>query len=166
MSLECELIPFASALIQQQAVNAVMKCNDDTEPFGLVLTEEQAVELVETRSFALKSNGRIEFGGGVIDKMLKAFCDSPYLSMRNYTQSIHALIEIFYYYKNETLDLISDDELIGFMKSAFDGSCQGSLDLLAGRELYQMARNLRFGSSAGDSGDGDSEVEEENADEE
>jgi hypothetical protein len=31
------------------------------------------------------------------------------------------------------------------MKTAFDGVCQGSLDLLSGRELYYLARNLRFG---------------------
>ncbi|WP_309446508.1 DUF6323 family protein [Desulfosporosinus nitroreducens] len=35
------------------------------------------IELVETRTFSLKSNGRIEFGGGVIDKIIKEFCDSP-----------------------------------------------------------------------------------------
>ena len=105
----------------------------------------QAVELVETRSIALSDNGRIEFGGGVIDKILKEFCDSLYISMHNYTQTISELLEIFYYYKNETLDLVSDDELIKHMKTAFDGICQGSLELLSGRELDRLARNIRFG---------------------
>ncbi len=31
------------------------------------------------------------------------------------------------------------------MKEAFDGVCQGSLELLADRELYWIARNLRYG---------------------
>jgi len=140
-----EIIPFASGLIQKQAVGEVIKCNDYTEQFGLVLTQAQAIELVETRSLSLRDNGRIEFGGGVIDKIIKEFCDSPYISMHNYAATLHELIETFYYYKNETLDLISDDDLIKFMKSAFDGVCQGSTDLLSGRELYQLARNLRFG---------------------
>lgn len=140
-----KLVPFASGLIQKQAVNEVVKCNDYTGQFGLVLTQAQAIELVETRYLSLRENGRIEFGGGVIDKIIKEFCDSPYLSMHNYTQTIHELIEIFYYYKNETMDLISDEDLIKFMKSSFDGICQGSLDLLSGRELYRLARNLRFG---------------------
>ena len=100
---------------------------------------------METRFIALSENGRIEFGGGVIDKIIKEFCDSPYISMHNYTQTIHELLEIFYYYKNETLDLVSDDDMIMHMKTAFDGTCQGSLDLLSWRELDRFARNLRSG---------------------
>lgn len=140
-----ELSLFGGALVEKQAVNEVMKCNDLTVKFGLVLTEAQALALVETRSFALKENGRIEFGGGVIDKIINKFCDSPYLTTHNYEETLHELLETFYYYKNETLDLMSDDDLIQYMKNAFDGVCQGSLELLAGRELYKLARNLRYG---------------------
>ena len=140
-----ELIPFASGFIQKQATQEVIKCNDYTARFGLILTPAQALELVETRSIALSENGRIEFGGGVIDKIIKEFYDSPYISMHNYTQTIHELLEIFYYYKNETLDLVSDDDLIKHMKTSYDGICQGSLDLLSGRELDRLARSLRSG---------------------
>lgn len=143
-----ELVSFHSGLIQKQAVNEIIKCNDYTEQFGLVLTQKQAAELVETRSISLRDNGRIEFGGGVIDKIIKEFCDSPYISMQNYEQTLQELIEMFYYYKNETMDLITDDDLIKFMKSSFDGVCQGSLDLLSGRELYRLAKNLRYGLPA------------------
>ena len=52
---------------------------------------------------------------------------------------------MFYYYKNETFDLISDDDLIKFMKSSFDGICKGSLELLSGLELASIASNLRYG---------------------
>jgi len=134
-----------SSLIQKQAVEEIIKCNDFTAKYGLTLTPIDAIEIVETRALALRSNGRIEFGGGAIDKLIKEFCDSPYLWMDNYVKTLHDLIEIFYYYKNETLDLISDDDLIKFMKNNFDGKCQGSLELLSGRELTNMARNLRYG---------------------
>ena len=140
-----ELSLFSGALIQKQAVNEIMKCNDMTVKFGLILTEIQALELVETRSYALKQNGRIEFGGGVIDKIISEFCDSPYISINNYNETLHELLEIFYYYKNETLDLMSDDDLIKYMKNAFDGICQGSIELLSGKELYKLAQNLRYG---------------------
>jgi len=138
-------MPLTSGIVEKQAVGEVIKCNDYTIRYSLMLTPTQAFELVETRSFALCENGRIEFGGGVIDKIIKEFCDSPYISMHNYTQTIHELLEMFYYYKNETLDLISDDDLIRHMKNAFNGICQGSLDLLSGRELDRLARNLRSG---------------------
>ena len=140
-----EIMNMASSLIQKQAVEEVEKCNEFTSRFGVTLSRAQAVELVETRTLALKSNGRIEFGGGVLDKLIKEFCDSPYISMHNYAETLNELAEIFYYYKNESLDLISDDELIKFMKDRFDGICQGSLELLSGRELAVMARNLRYG---------------------
>ena len=140
-----ELSLFSGALLQKQAVSEIMKCNDMTVKFGLILTEAQALELVETRSYALKQNGRIEFGGGVIDKIISEFCDSPYISINNYNETLHELLEIFYYYKNETIDLMSDDDLIKYMKNAFDGICQGSIELLSGRELYKLARNMRYG---------------------
>lgn len=159
-----ELCLFSGALVEKQAVNEVMKCNDLTTKFGLVLTEKQALALVETRSFALKENGRIEFGGGVIDKIINEFCDSPYLSMYNYEETLHELLEMFYYYKNETFELVSDDDLIKYMKNAFDGICQGSLDLLSGRELYKLVHNLRYGYAL-DYSEDNMEMDEDEEDE-
>jgi len=60
---------------------------------------------------------------------------------------LNELIEIFYYFKNETLDQISDDELISLMKKYFDQSCQGSVELLQNRELVALAHNIRYGIS-------------------
>jgi len=159
--LAFQLTNFSYSVIQKQAVNEIIKCNDFTAKFGLILTQNQTVELVETRSYALKSNGRIEFGGGVIDKIIKEFCDSPYISMNNYAETLHELVEMFYYYKNETLDLVSDDDLIKFMEKAFDGVCQGSLELLSGRELSKMAQNVRYGYALDYTEDDDSDEEDE-----
>lgn len=140
-----EIMNVYSSLIQKQAIDEIEKCNDFTFRFGLTLSRQDTVELVKTRTLSLKNYGRIEFGGGVVDKIIREFCDSPYISMDNYVETLHGLIEIFYFYKNETLDLISDDELIKLMKDSYDGKCQGSLELLSGRELDRMARNLRYG---------------------
>ncbi|MDD4753731.1 MAG: DUF6323 family protein [Desulfitobacteriaceae bacterium] len=156
-----EIMNVFSSLIQKQAVDEIEKSNDFTFKFGLTLSRQDAIELVETRTISLKGNGRIEFGGGVIDKIIKEFCDSPYIAMHNYVETLHELIENFYFYKNETLDLISDDELIKFMKSFFDGQCQGSLELLSGRELDKMARNLRYGYAPDYSEDNEYEKKDE-----
>ena len=127
------------------AVSEIMKCNDYTARFGLVLSQSEAQELVETRTEALSRNGRIEFGGGIIDKLIKEFCDSPFLYQGNYAETLNDLIETFYYFKNESLDGISDDELISLMKKYFDQRCQGSVELLQNRELEALARNIRYG---------------------
>ncbi|MDR0915567.1 MAG: DUF6323 family protein [Oscillospiraceae bacterium] len=147
MSLELSLFnsAFNSALATKQAAREIMRCNDFTALHGLTLTEQQSLELVETRNQSLRDSGRIEIGGGVTRRLIYEFCDSPYISMQNYAETLHELTELFYYFKTETNDLISDDDLISYMKNSFDNVCQGSLDMLAGTELDRMARNLRNG---------------------
>ena len=131
-------------IINQQATNEIIKCNEKTSKYNLILSQKEAKELVRTRNEALTSNGRIEFGGGVINKIIMEFCDSPYLMQSDYANTLHELIETFYYFKNESMDLLSDDELISLMKKYFDDRCNGSLELLQGRELEQLAKNIRF----------------------
>ena len=132
------------SLIQTQAAAEIESCNVFTAQFGLTLSRHQTLELVETRAQALKSNGRIEFGGGVITKIIRQFCDSPYITRHNYTETLHDLLETFYYYKNETLDLISDDTLIAFIHERYNVSGQGSFEILE-RELANLARQVRCG---------------------
>lgn len=143
--MDFDIIQYSYNLVNRQSADKILKCNEFTAKYGLTLTEKQAMNLVETRFRSLKENGRIEFGTGIIDKIIKEFCDSPFLNKSNYEETLQELIQIFYYYKNETLDKLSDDELIKYMKKAFDGPCQGSLELLSGTELYRIARNIRFG---------------------
>lgn len=131
----------------RQAARALLALNERTEARGLRLSEGQALELVAARTEALAKTGRIEFGGGAIERLILAFCDSPYLSRDHYAQSLRELIDLFYEFKNETLDRISDQELVGFMVQAFDGPCAGSVDLLAGQALPALARHLRDGKS-------------------
>lgn len=146
--MKFELDILSSSVVQRQSVNEIIKCNEVTQKFGLALSYQQAVQLAKTRNSLLLENGRIEFGGGVIDKIIMEFCDSSYISMNNYADTLYELLEMFYYYKNETIDLISDDDLIKFMKKSFDGACQGSTEQLYGRELARLVRNLRCGYAA------------------
>ncbi len=114
-----------------------------TLKFGLSLSEDQARSLVEQRFGALRDTGRIEFGEGVLKKLIYAFCDSPYLTQENYEETLTELQDSFYYFKNESNDLIPDDELIEFMKNIFNGKAQGSLEYLAGTSLEELCRNTR-----------------------
>ncbi|MEM1483756.1 DUF6323 family protein [Oscillospiraceae bacterium PP1C4] len=129
--------------LSRQDANELLHTNDVTCQFGLALTRDDALALIDSRNSALVNNGRVEIGSSVLERIILKFCDSPYLCEYNYTDTIGALAELFYYMKNETLDLLTDDELIQRMRSFFDGSAGGSLDLLAGRELDLMARSIR-----------------------
>lgn len=133
-------------LLNQQTVADIVKCNEKINRFGLTITAADANQLVKTRNESLINNGRIEFGGETVKSLILHFCDSPHLSQEEFAPVLHELIEIFYYFKNETLDRLSDDELITLMKKYFDGQSGGSLELLKGRELEQLARDIRSGS--------------------
>ena len=128
---------------QKNQIQKVMQTNQYTERFGLVLSEEEANLLVQERSSSLRQEQRVEFGEGILPKLIFQFCDSPYLSQDNYVESIVRLQEIFYLYKNESLDDLSDDELLDYMKEKFDGVCQGDFEYLEGTVLEEFARNVR-----------------------
>lgn len=98
-----------------------------------------------SRIKALNDTGRIEFGTGILKKLVDAFCSSPYISQENYVDTIIELQDIFYYFKNESMERISDDELIEYMKNHFDEECQGSLEYLMGTSLEELCRDLRYG---------------------
>ncbi len=152
----------SNPVMRMQAVSEIVALNKKTGRYGLFLSQPDAVALLETRNEALAGNGRIEFGGGLVNKLILAFCDSPFLSQGEYAAVLGELIDIFYYYKNESSDRLSDDELISFMKKSFDESCGGSVELLRGRELEDLAREFRSGISGEcpDYGDEEREGEE------
>lgn len=131
--------------IAQDATRQLVVCNRATEKYGLTLTEKEAAELVETRNQVLSEQGRIEFGGGILTKLVLIFRNSPYLYKQNYTQTLNELVELFYYFKNEFMDRISDDDLLLCMKECFDTRCEGSIELMEGRELERLARHIRYG---------------------
>lgn len=129
---------------KQIEIANIKKCNEYTSQYGLSLSDNQISNLLERRKETLKEAGRIEFREGIIDKLIKEFCDSPYINQENYATTLYELVEIFYEYKNETMDLISDDELIGFMKKSFDGICQGDLEYLSGTVMYKNTLDKVF----------------------
>jgi hypothetical protein len=133
-----------NVLQKQNEIFEIIKTNEETMEYGLRLSEEQALDIVETRNYVLKSYGRIELGSDLINKIIKAFCTSQYINQADYALIINELVETFYYIKNETLDLVDDDELIDLMKDYFNNSCVGSIDLLQGRELEHFARSIRY----------------------
>lgn len=123
------------ALTQRRQAEKLLACNEQTAPHGLTLTANQAEALTVTQEETLKVTGRVEFGCGVTERLIFAFCDSPYITQENYEATLHELIEMFYAFKNETADEVGDDALIDVMKEAFDGECCGSVELLSGTAL-------------------------------
>ena len=127
-------------------------CNAYSGRFGLTLRENEIAELVESRAEALRAAGRIEFGGGILPKLIRAICDSPFIMQEDYAAVLSELQEAFYRFKNETMDRLTDDELIALMVKAFNGRAQGSAEDLAEMSLEALVRCA--GDKRGDSAGG------------
>lgn len=143
--MEDGFLPQILAQFNLVAVNSVLECNKFSSGFGLSLTEDEVKELAVHRMETLKGTGRIELSGWVMPKLIFAFCDSPYIYQDNYQEMLFGLQEVFYYFKGEMLEEISDDDLINVMKEKFDTECQGSLEYLQETVLEEIARNVREG---------------------
>ena len=135
-------------ILQMQLAAAAQElrcCEDLNRLYGLTLSESDITELVELRSDALHRTGRVEFGGGILPKLIRAFCKSPYIDPSTYAATLADLQDAFYYFRNESQDLFSDDDLIEFMERVFNGSAHGSTEVLTTVSLEELCRWARNG---------------------
>lgn len=132
-------------LQKQNQLAKVMETNQLTARYGLVLSEQDAELLVEERSHVLREERRVEFGAGILPIIIEQFCDSDFIDQQNYVDTLIRLQEIFYLYKNEMQDEISDEELLHFMREQFEDVCFGDLGYLEGTCLRIFAEAIRAG---------------------
>ncbi len=132
-------------LQQKNQLAKVLETNEMTARYGLVLTQQDAELLAAERSRVLKRERRVEFGPGILPKVIEQFCDSDFIDQNNYVDTLLRLQEIFYLYKNEMQDEISDEELLHFMKEQFEEVCFGDLGYLEGTCLQIFAEAVRAG---------------------
>lgn len=133
------------AMQQKNQLADLMGTNQTAERFGLVMSKEDAELVLQERLKTLKTQRRVEFGAGIVPKIIDEFCDSDFIQQKNYVETIIRLQEIFYLYKNEMQDEITDDELLHLMKEQFENICFGDLDYLEGTCLNQFAQAIRAG---------------------
>ena len=123
----------------------MIETNQYTERFGLTLSQQDAQLILDNRKTALQKQRRVEFGEGIVPKIIFEFCDSDYIDQSNYVDTIIRLQEIFYLYKNEMHDEITDDELLHLMRKQYDELCFGDLEYLESTCLAAFAQAVRAG---------------------
>ncbi|OLR60013.1 hypothetical protein BHF70_10535 [Anaerostipes sp. 494a] len=134
---------FMIAFESKKQLEVLQKTNEYTRQFGLQLTDAEISELIVERQECLIKQQRVEFGKGILENLIFAFCDFDFIFQENYAETVAALQEIFYLYKNESMDELTDDELLSYMREAFDGECQGSLEYLESTCMERFARDIR-----------------------
>ena len=133
------------ALLERTQIQKVMESNQYTQQYGLTLSEQDAQVLAQERKSTLKEQRRVEFGESILPGIIYEFCDSAFISQSNYVESLIRLQEIFFQYKNEMLDEISDEELLEFMREQFENVCFGDFDYLEGTCLDIFSQAVRAG---------------------
>lgn len=123
----------------------VRETNQYTEKYGLTLSPEDTEILLAEKKQILKKERRVEFGESLRPRIIYTFCDSSYISQDEYVDTLVRLQEIFYLYKNEMQDEITDEELLNFMKEQFETVCFGDLQYLEGTCLDLFAQAIRAG---------------------
>lgn len=137
-------------LMIQAALSELEACEPENRACGLSLSRQDMLELVELRQEALSQTGRVEFGGGVLPKLMAAFRSSAYVDRENYPRILGELQDAFYAFKNESQDIFSDGELIDWMAEIFNGVAHGSTEILSSISLEQLCRWVRNPQEAGD----------------
>ena len=138
------LIAFEHIALQPVS-REILDLNAVSQNYGLVLNEEEARELSDTRNTALTENERIETGVGAVAKIVRRFCTSHYVTQENYPHILNEVTALFYYIKTDTADKISDDELIDELFRRFELRCNGSIDTLVSVEGERIIRMVNSG---------------------
>ena len=144
-----ELQAFFHPVSIEQKKTELMRCNQVTARYGLTLTETQMEQLAVRHEEALRASGRVEFGTGVLEKLVQAFCDSPYLVQEEYAETLAELQEQFYHLKTECMERVSDDELVEAMRLIYNEAVHGDLSGLADADRETIYRIVQTGSLRG-----------------
>lgn len=126
-----------------QRKDDLLALNETSAEYGLVLSEQEAEMLVQAGRDAIALQDRIEFGKSATTKMIEKFMHSSYLSQNGYADTIAALLEVFYEVKEESLDILTDDEVIQVMYDLFEGESGGDVEILRSRDLEELCRRIR-----------------------
>ena len=140
MSNEFSMQNIRQQMLIENAKQKIIACNSISERYGLALSEAEIKELMECRITALKNTGRVEFGNGILPKLIYSFCDSPYMEQDNYSHILAELQDAFYNFKNDSEEQFSDDEIIEYMVNIFNGKAQGSVEYLTQLSIDSLYR--------------------------
>lgn len=132
----------ADSSVQEERLLAL---NDRLAEYGLVLSAEDVREILVERRVALREAERVELGESIAPRLVEAFYDSDYIDRQNFVATVIRLQEIFFLYKNEVIDTMSDEELLHVMRMLFDRCCYGDVEMFESTVLEAFARAIRAG---------------------
>ena len=122
--------------------NEILDLNEKSQIYGLTLNKEDVKEIINSRDNTLKNYGRIELDISITKMIIENLYKSQYTDKDDYVYAINDLHEVFYYLKNETLDQISDIEIIEIIDE-FYNNCSGRIDIVQ-EKCEEFAKSYRW----------------------
>lgn len=130
-------------------------CRALLERQGLALSPQEAEQLALAHARALRDTGRVEFGEGILPRLVRTFAASPYLTQDNCGEVLAQLQALFYEFKNATE--LPDGELLDAMEQLLDGRAAGAPELL---EAVSPETLRRLAAGKGEEEDGEGEADD------
>jgi hypothetical protein len=122
--------------------NDLLQSNNESFEYGLMLSREDVEVIVEWRDASLKHMGRIDLGIDITKKMVEFIYKSQYTNREDYLEAVVDIQDLFYYLKNETLDLISDDDAIDLLSDMYEKFCGTIRNIQS--EVEEYSKNFKF----------------------
>ncbi|WP_053240710.1 DUF6323 family protein [Clostridium sp. DMHC 10] len=94
-----DIFTLEQASLNEFYANELLQTNEETEKYGLVLTLEDAKQIIKQRRKTLKGYGRIDLNFDVVKKIIKIFSSSTFINDENYVDIIIGLQETFLLFK-------------------------------------------------------------------
>lgn len=120
----------------------ILELNEITKDKGLYLSEKDIEDLMDNKAIILKENGRVEVRETTIRNIIESFYDSSFIDKDNYLESLEELTSIFYKYQQEFYGVLSDEEILIYLKEKFDNIVMGSFTLLESDSLEKLKENV------------------------
>lgn len=137
-----ELFDSLNAAVSGGKVHELLSLNEELQKQGLVLTPEDAEEIIASRTRVLKNQGRVELDISVTKAIAKRLSESAYISPETYVKTINEIYEVFHFIKNATSDFTSDEDILDAIMFYYEKICGGSTELLMGKGIEKIVNNF------------------------
>ncbi len=134
-------------------MDTLLNTNSISAEYGLSLSEKDTLMLINAGRESIAAQDRIEFGKSATVKIIDKFMQSAYITQDIYADTIASLIEIFYEAKEESMDILTDDEVIDIMFYYFENESGGVIEVLQNRDMEELCRRVRYAAMGIDNGD-------------
>lgn len=94
------------------------------------LSKEEVKGLIINKNKILKDNGLIEINNNVLKILIEYFSNSSFIDRSNYNEILNELVSVFYSYRINLSNRISDEEIIKYLYYNFENTCNGEIILL------------------------------------